>query len=163
VLAIWQTQQARSNAQQARLQANIALSRQLLAEASDLQGSQPDVSLLLNVEALRRVEALGRAAASSKEEVRSALLDKLTRPYHVATQLTGHTKDANDVVFSPDGKLLASASADYTVRLWDVASGKQHGEPLAGHTNGVTAVKFIRTVHSSPRPAALIKRCACGV
>jgi hypothetical protein len=54
VLAIWQTQQARSSAQQARMQANIALSRQLLAQASELQESQPDVSLLLNVEALRK-------------------------------------------------------------------------------------------------------------
>jgi hypothetical protein len=54
VLAIWQAQQARSNAQQARMQADIALSRQLLAQASELQEGQPDTSLLLNLEALRR-------------------------------------------------------------------------------------------------------------
>src|SRR5205807_28507 len=39
------------------------------------------------------------------------------------------------------GDLLASASADHTIKLWDPATG-QHRHTLAGHSNWVTAVCF---------------------
>ena len=37
----------------------------------------------------------------------------------------------NGVAFSPDGKLLATADADGTVRLWNPATGHAVGPPLA--------------------------------
>src|SRR5215204_4785829 len=129
VLAIRQTQEA-------RLQADLALTRQLLARSSGLQEDQPDASLLVNVEGLQR------APTTIKQEARFDLLAKLTQPYHVASQLAGHTDSVNEVAFSPDGKLIASTSDDKTVRLWDVASGEPHGEPLKGHTNWVLDVAF---------------------
>ncbi|QFS52005.1 CHAT domain-containing protein [Nostoc sphaeroides CCNUC1] len=36
----------------------------------------------------------------------------------------GHTDEVNSVRFSPDGKILA-ASNDYTVKLWDINTGKE--------------------------------------
>jgi WD40 repeat protein len=43
--------------------------------------------------------------------------------------------------FSPDGRLLATASRDRTVRLWQVANG-QEVHQLAGHTGSMMACAF---------------------
>jgi WD40 repeat protein len=47
----------------------------------------------------------------------------------------------NAVAFSPDGSLLASASYDETVRLWNPSTGQEVQE-LEGHTGWVNAVAF---------------------
>jgi RNA polymerase sigma factor (sigma-70 family) len=45
------------------------------------------------------------------------------------------------VVFSPDGKILASASWDHTVRLWDTVTGNELRR-LSGHQDAVFCVAF---------------------
>ncbi|MDX6501823.1 MAG: hypothetical protein QOG23_5083, partial [Blastocatellia bacterium] len=63
----------------------------------------------------------------------------------LSTPLTGHTDFIFSAVYSPDGHTLATASADRTVRLWNVTDPTHPmplGPPLTGHTNRVGAVAF---------------------
>src|SRR5207237_1204762 len=39
--------------------------------------------------------------------------------------LQGHTDQVDDIVFSPDGRRLATSSFDSTARIWDGATGKE--------------------------------------
>ncbi len=61
-------------------------------------------------------------------------------PIRIVTQL-GHTSWVTSVAFSPDGSLALSGSADKTLKLWDVASGREL-RSFAGHTEGVSSVAF---------------------
>ncbi|MCT7976199.1 serine/threonine-protein kinase [Laspinema olomoucense] len=56
-------------------------------------------------------------------------------------QIQGHTDGVNSVVFSPDGKLLASGSKDKTLRLWDTVTGMELHQ-LCGHTKSVVSLAF---------------------
>ncbi|KAF7508890.1 hypothetical protein GJ744_008599 [Endocarpon pusillum] len=56
-------------------------------------------------------------------------------------KLEGHTNEVNAVAFSHDSSLLASASGDQTVRLWNPATG-QEVQKLEGHTSTVYTIAF---------------------
>jgi mono/diheme cytochrome c family protein len=58
-----------------------------------------------------------------------------------AEAFAGHTGSVRDIAFASDGSQAASAGDDRTVRLWDVATGRELRR-FEGHTDEVTCVAF---------------------
>ena len=116
--------------QHAAHQRDIAISAQLSTESQLVGDTNPVLSKLLSVAAWR---------IDSSGDARYAMLATAARP-GIAV-LTGHTAAVGSVAFSPDGKTLASGSADGTARLWDVATHRQI-TALAGHAGAAGSVAF---------------------
>jgi len=57
----------------------------------------------------------------------------LARGNNTHFALAGHKQRIKSVAFSPDGKLILSASDDDTVRFWDAENRVQVGKPLEAH------------------------------
>jgi WD40 repeat protein len=55
--------------------------------------------------------------------------------------LTGHYWGVYSVVYSPDGRYLASGSSDDTIKIWEVATGREL-RTLTGHSSSVWSVVY---------------------
>jgi WD40 repeat protein len=121
--ALWQWRTAITQRQSAQ-------SRQLATQSDTLLRTNPELASLLAVQSFRTSHT-----PESIESLRTAAALPLHR------RLTGHTDDVNWVAFSPDGRILATAGNDATIRLWDIATGKTR-TTLKGHTDKVWSVAF---------------------
>jgi WD40 repeat protein len=83
------------------------------------------------------------------------LWDQITRK-PLGAPLTGHTGDVSHMMFSPDGKTLASASTDGSVRLWDPASYTEPIATLCAHAGAISRDDWVRFAPDEPMP----KPCA---
>lgn len=72
--------------------------------------------------------------------------DKVVRLWDVAKrqiqlEIRGHAKAIQKVVFSPDGRRLASCGDDQTIKIWDPASGMELAT-LSGHTGVIDSLAY---------------------
>jgi WD40 repeat protein/energy-coupling factor transporter ATP-binding protein EcfA2 len=117
----------------AERQRDVAVSRQVAGQALELRATNPALAAQLSLAAYQLVPTT---------EARGSLLSIAADPY--TTRLTGHTTGLTRVAFSPDGRTLATASVDTTVRLWDISNPRQPHplSTLTDHTAEVWSVAF---------------------
>jgi WD40 repeat protein len=116
-------------------QRNDAVFEQVVTEADRFQSTDPSLSAQLALVAHR--------LRPDDQAAKNRLLSIVNAP--LATPLLGHTGAVYLTSFSPDGRTLATASYDRTVRLWDTsdpARPKPLGKPLTGHTSWVSSAVF---------------------
>ncbi|MEA2220357.1 MAG: hypothetical protein QOJ35_2983 [Solirubrobacteraceae bacterium] len=135
--ALDQRDRAQRQRSDARRSATDATSLALAASATAQLPTRPDVSLLLALEANR---------SRARPEARSSAVAALTAAVDpgILAIMHGHSDAVTGVAFSRDGRLMASASWDRSIRLWDPRTHRQLGTPLLGHTDRIDSVAFAR-------------------
>jgi WD40 repeat protein len=116
----------------------VTQSRLLADEARQQRAINPGNAVLLSLEALPdNAGGIGRPYVPEAE----LQLDGARRDLRERLDL-GHEDSASSATFSPDGTRIVTASWDKTARVWDAATGKPIGEPLAGHGDVVRSAAF---------------------
>ncbi|WP_381155622.1 cytochrome D1 domain-containing protein [Streptomyces iranensis] len=111
-------------------QRHLAIARELAARAGQLSEQHPEAAMTLALRGYRQAPTTA---------TRSSLLSAYARFY--ANQFTGHTKTVTGAAFAPNGHILATASMDHSVKLWDTRSHRLLAT-LTGHTDIVNSVAF---------------------
>ncbi len=146
-IAVWlQIRRAREDLSVAKLSLEAS-------EAEITYESSPFKALL---EALKTGEKLRVLETKSQvpQQVRSQIISVLEKTVYNVREMRsfqGHTSVIMAVDFSPDGQIIASASFDKTIKLWQVSTGKLI-TTLEGHQERLWSLRFSpdgRTLASS--------------
>jgi WD40 repeat protein/DNA-binding SARP family transcriptional activator len=136
LLAVTAALFARGQQQQAQEQAHLATARAAAAAAISNLDTDPELSVLLALEAVSMTYSVDKTVTHEAENA----LHRAVLASHVL--LTLHHGDlVFDATFSPDGTRIATASREGTAKVWDAATGEEL-LTLPRHTSIVLAVAF---------------------
>lgn len=83
-----------------------------------------------------------RSESFSPDQAQNPAAREELRPnYQPRMVLRGHSGAVSQVRISPNGKFIASAAADETIKIWDAATGA-HMDTLVGHMAGVSCIAW---------------------
>ena len=128
------TETALTQAQHSEAMATV---RELIANCMASQEADPEVSILIAAEAITASRTLQNVALPEAEDQ----LHRAILASHVKLTLHDHSGSVRSAAWSSDGKRLATASQDQTVKVWDADSGEEL-LTLHGHTNYVNSVAW---------------------
>lgn len=103
-------------------QAAIAKSRELAAASKSTLSTDPELSVLLALEAVSKFDKEPGINETEKKEAIEALHDA-TQASRVRHTLNGHQKAVTDVAYDPNGKFVITHGDDRVVKVWDANSG----------------------------------------
>jgi WD40 repeat protein len=146
VTALWfaAADRANSAAERGRLAGELAEARQKELDRADQERYYFHIAAADRDWWLNRFGAAAAHLIECKERLRGWEWNYMGRRGGDSESLltfTGHAKEVWNVVYSPHGETLASASMDGTVRVWDASDGKLLHK-LEGHKGPVWGVAY---------------------
>jgi len=118
-------------------QAAVAHARELVAASRATEESDPEISVLL---AAQGVASAFRWSSSVLPEAKDQLHRSIIAS-HVKLTLRAHRDLLWGVAWSPDGRRLATGSADHTAKIWTADTGNEL-VTLEGHQQAVTKLAW---------------------
>jgi WD40 repeat protein/basic membrane lipoprotein Med (substrate-binding protein (PBP1-ABC) superfamily)/DNA-binding SARP family transcriptional activator/energy-coupling factor transporter ATP-binding protein EcfA2 len=121
----------------ARKEATLAISRQLAAAAVSNLESDPELGILLALEAVAEAQDAGLLVPKEAQEA----LHQSLQVSRLEMVIAAHTSGIREIKFSPDGERLVSVGKDRDLKIWDTRSGEMLNSVQATNAD-ITSVTY---------------------